>query len=146
MSSLLDSICLVTLMCQNYFNYLLRPMLEITEGLEATAHNMLKSKGINKWGILLIKYCKMDIKFLKKKVPSVRFLVSRKQNELFNQNHNKILLGIMQWKLLKLAYQEFLKKYRNTMFENLECLIEVDPLLMSQLSVHHYSGHQYSCG
>ena len=45
----------------------------------------------------------------------------------------------MGWNLVKLAYQEFLKKYNITAFENFECPDGVNPLLFSQLCIYYYA-------
>ena len=41
--------------------------------------------------------------------------------------------------MLKLAYQEFLKKYNIDVFENFECLDGVNRLLFSQLCIYYYA-------
>ena len=41
--------------------------------------------------------------------------------------------------MIKLAYQEFLKKYNINVFEDFECPDGVNPLLSSQLYIYHYA-------
>ena len=41
--------------------------------------------------------------------------------------------------VVKLAYQEFLKKYNIDVFEDFECLDGVNPLLFSQLCIYYYA-------
>ena len=45
----------------------------------------------------------------------------------------------MVWNLVKLAYQEFLKKYNIEAFEDFECPEGVNPLLFSQLCIYYYA-------
>ena len=45
----------------------------------------------------------------------------------------------MWWNLVKLAYQEFLKKYNINVFEDFECQDGVNPLLFSQLCIYYYA-------
>ena len=45
----------------------------------------------------------------------------------------------MGWNLVKLAYQEFLKKYNINVFEDFECPDGVNPLLFSQLFIYYYA-------
>ena len=45
----------------------------------------------------------------------------------------------MGWNLVKLAYQEFLKKYNINVFEDFECPDGVNPLLFSQLCIYYYA-------
>ena len=42
------------------------------------------------------------------------------------------------WNLVKLAYQEILKKYNINVFEDFECPDGVKPLLFSQLCIYYY--------
>ena len=46
---------------------------------------------------------------------------------------------IVGWNLVKLAYQEFLKKYNIDVFEDFECPDRVNPLLFSQLCIYCYA-------
>ena len=41
--------------------------------------------------------------------------------------------------LVKLAYQQFLKKYNIDVFEDFECPDRVSPLLFSQLCIYYYA-------
>ena len=41
--------------------------------------------------------------------------------------------------MVKLAYQEFLKKYNINVFEDFECPDRVNPLLFSQLCIYYYA-------
>ena len=46
---------------------------------------------------------------------------------------------IVGWNLVKLAYQEFLKKYNIDVFEDFKCPDGVNPLLFSQLCIYYYT-------
>ena len=46
---------------------------------------------------------------------------------------------IVGWNLVKLAYQEFFKKYNIDVFEDFECLDGVNPLLFSQQCIYYYA-------
>ena len=72
-------------------------------------------------------------------MPSVRFLITQNPNKVLDPDHRTRLPGIAGWNLVKLAYQEFLKKYNIDVFEDFECLNGVNPLLFSQLCIYYYA-------
>ena len=49
-------------------------------------------------------------------------------NKVLDSDHRTRLPGIVGWNLVKLAYQEFLKKYNINVFEDFECPDGVNPL------------------
>ena len=69
----------------------------------------------------------------------VRFLITQNPNKVLDPDHRTRLPGIVGWNLVKLAYQEFLKKYNIDVFEDFECLDGVNPLLFSQLCIYYYA-------
>ena len=52
---------------------------------------------------------------------------------------NTKLPGIIIWKLIKLAFQEFIRKYPIEVFNSFQCPQNVDLLLFSQLCVCYYT-------
>ena len=66
-------------------------------------------------------------------MPRVRFLITQNPNKVLDPDHRTRLPGIVGWNLVKLAYQEFLKKYNINVFEDFECPDGVNPLLFSWL-------------
>ena len=49
------------------------------------------------------------------------------------------LPGTIGWNLIKLVYQDFVKKYQIEEFTSFQCPQNVDPLLFSQLCVYYYT-------
>ena len=72
-------------------------------------------------------------------MPRVGFLITQNPNKVLDPDHRTRLPRIMGWKLVKLAYQEFLKKYNIDVFEDFECLDRVNPLLFSQVCIYYYA-------
>ena len=60
----------------------------------------------------------LGIEFLGIKVSRVRFLITQNSSEVLDLKHNTKQSGILNQKLVKLVYQEFIKKHSDTMFEN----------------------------
>ena len=58
---------------------------------------------------------------------------------MLDPDHRTRLPRIVGWNLVKLAYQEFLKKYNINVFEDFECPDGVNPLLFSQLCIYYYA-------
>ena len=69
----------------------------------------------------------------------IRFLITQNPNKVLDPDHRTRLPRIVGWNLVKLAYQEFLKKYNINVFEDFECLDGVNPLLFSQLCIYYYA-------
>ena len=93
----------------------------------------------NEVEIPITQYFETDVTFLGLKVPKVGFSVVNKSNELLDSKHETKLPGTAGWILVKLAYEEFSKKYSAAVFEKFHCHLDIDKLLFSQLSVYHYS-------
>ena len=72
-------------------------------------------------------------------MPRVGFLITQNPNKVLDPDHKTRLPRIVGWNLVKLAYQEFLKKYSINVFEDFECLDGVNPLLFSQLCIYYYA-------
>ena len=69
----------------------------------------------------------------------VGFLITQNPIEVLDPEHKTRLPRIVGWNLVKLAYQEFLKKYNINMFEDFECPDIVSALLFLQLCIYYYS-------
>ena len=65
---------------------------------------------VSRGAIPLSRYVELDVEFLGLQVPRVGFLITQNPNEVLDPEHKTRLPGIMGWNLVKLAYQEFLKK------------------------------------
>ena len=72
-------------------------------------------------------------------MPRVGFLITQNPNRVLDPDHRTRLPRIVGWNLVKLAYQEFLKKYNIDVFEDFECPEGVNPLLFSQLCIYYYA-------
>ena len=80
----------------------------------------------------------MDVEFLGLRVPKVGFLVIKDPSDLLKTKKKTKLSGIIRWNLIKLAYQEFVKKYPIEVFSRFHCPQNIDSLLFSQLCVYYY--------
>ena len=89
--------------------------------------------------IPLSRYVGLDVEFLGLHVPRVGFLITQNPNKVLYPDHRTRLARIVGWNLVKLAYQEFLKKYNINVFEDFECLDRVNPLLFSQLCIYYHA-------
>ena len=58
---------------------------------------------------------------------------------VLDPEHKTRTPGIVGWNLVKLAYQEFPKKYNIDEFEDFECLDGINPLLFSHLCIYYYA-------
>ena len=85
------------------------------------------------------RYVELDVECLGLQVPRVRFLITQNPNKVLDPDHKTRLPGIVGWNLVKLAYQECLKKYNINVFEDFECPDGVNPLLFSQLCIYYYA-------
>ena len=137
--SLLDSGSMVSLMWQDYFNQYCRPQLGPAEGLVANAHHLFDLTSASGGAIPLFRYVKLDVEFLGLQVPRVRFLITQNPNKVLDPDHKTRLPRIVGWNLVKLAYQEFLKKYNINVLEDSECPDGVNPLVFSQLCIYYYA-------
>ena len=136
---LLDSSSMVSLMWQDHFNRYFRLQLGPAEGSVADAHHMFNLPSTNGRAMPLPKYVELDVEGLGLQVPGVGFLITQKPNKVLDLEHRTRLPGIVGWNLVKLAYQEFLKKYNIDIFEDFECPDGVNPLLFSQLFIYYYA-------
>ena len=105
----------------------------------ADAHHMFNLTSASGGAIPLSMYIELDMEFLGLQVPRVRFLITQNPNKVLDPEHKTRLNGIVGWKLVKLAHQEFLKKYNIDVFEDFECPDGVNPLLFSQLCIYYYA-------
>ena len=137
--SLLDSSCMVSLMWQDHFNRYFRLQLGPVEGSVADSHHLLNLTSASGGAIPLSRYVELDVEFLGLHVPRVGLLITQNPNKVLDPDHRTRLPGIVGWKLVKLAYQEFLKKYNIDVFKDIECPDGVNPLLCSQLCIYYYA-------
>ena len=79
----------------------------------------------------------MDVAFLGLRVPKVGFLVVKDPSDSLQTQKKTKLPGIIRW--IKLAYQEFVKKYPVEVFNSFQCPQNIDPFLFSQLCVYYYT-------
>ena len=139
MPLLLDSGSMVSLIQQDHFNQYFRPQLGPAEGSVADAHHLFNLTSASGGAIPLSRYVELDVEFLGLQVPRVRFLITQNPNKVLDQDHKTRFPRIIGWNLIKLAYQEFLKKYNINVFEEFEWLDGVNPLLFSQLCMYYYA-------
>ena len=130
---------MVSLVQQSNFDQNIKPKLGPDRGTEANLHNLFDLKEANGGDIPITKYFKMDVVFLGLRVPKVWFLVVKDPSDLFQTKKKTKLPGIIDWNLIKLAYQEFIIKYPVELFNSFQCPQNVDPLLFSQLCVYFYT-------
>ena len=138
LESLLDSGSMVSLVQQHYFDENIKPKLGPARGPEANLHNLFDIKGANGGDIPITKYFEMDVAFLEPWVPKVGFLVVKDPSNLLQTKKKTKLPGIIGWNLIKLEYQDFIKKYPVDVFNRFQGPQNVDPLLFSQLCVYFY--------
>ena len=101
---------MVSLVQQSYFDQNIKPKLETARGPEVNSHNLFDLKGVNGGDIPITRYFEKDIAFLGLRVPRVRFLVVKDPSALLKTKKKTKLPGIIRWNLVKLAFQEFVKK------------------------------------
>ena len=138
LTSLLDSGSMVSLVQQSYFDQNIKPKLEPARGSEANLHNLFDLKEANGGDIPITKYFEMDVAFLGLRVPKVGILIVKDPSDLLQTKKKTKLLGIISWNLIKLAYQEFIKKYPVEVFNSFQCPQNVDLLLYCQLCLLLY--------
>ena len=137
--SLLDSGSMVSLMCQDHFKQYFRLQLGSAEGLVADTHHLFDLTSASGGAIPLSRYVELDVEFLGLHVPRLRFLITQNPNKVLDSDHRTRLPGIVGWNLVRLAYQEFLKKSNIDVFEDFEWPDGVNPLLFSQLCIYYYA-------
>ena len=136
---LLDFGSIVSLKQQDYFNKYFRPKLVPAEGSVADAYHLFNLMSASGWAIPLSRYVKLGVELLGLHVPRVWFLITQNPNKVLDPYHKTRLPRMVGWNLVKLAYQEFLKKYNISVFEDFECPNGVNPLLFSQLCIYYYA-------
>ena len=109
--SLLDSGSMVSLMWQDHFHRYFRSQLGPAEGLVADTHHLFDLTSASGGAIPVSRYVELGIEFLGLHVPKVGFLITQNPNNVLDPDHRTRLPRIVGWNLVKLAYQEFLKKY-----------------------------------
>ena len=136
--SLLDSGSQVTLICQSFFEQEILPLIKPSDGEKAKAHQLFQLTAANNGKLPISMYMELDLDFWGIVVPKVRVLISQEPNELLETRHKTKLPGMVDWNLIKLAYEVFVKNYGRLCLENFDCPIGVSPLLFSQLCVYHH--------
>ena len=104
----------------------------------ADTHHLFDLTSASGGAIPVSRYVELEIEFLGLHVPKVGFLITQNPNNVLDPDHRTRLPRIVGWNLVKLAYQEFLKKYNIDVFEDFECPDGVNPLLFSQLCIYYY--------
>ena len=64
-------------------------------------------------------YVELDLDFMGIVVPKVGVLITQEPSELLDKCHKTKLSGVIDWNLIKLAYQVFVQKYSLVSLENL---------------------------
>ena len=108
--SLLVSGSMVSLMQQDYLNRYFRSQLGPAEGSVADAHHMFNKTSARRGSMPLSRYEELDVKFLALQEPRVRFLITQNPNEVLDPEHKTRLPRKVGRNLVKVAYQDFLKK------------------------------------
>ena len=126
-------------MWQDHFNQYFRLQLGPAEGSVVDPYHLFDLTSASSGAIPLSRYVELHVEFLGLHVPRVRFLIIQNPNKVLDPDHRKRLPRIVGWNLVKLAYQEFLKKYNIDVFEDFECPDGVNPLLFSQLCIYYYA-------
>ena len=103
------------------------------------AYHMFDLTSASGGAISLSRYVELDLEFLRLQVPMVRFLITQNPNKVLDPKHKTRLPGVVGWNLVKLVYQEFLKKYNIDVFQDFECPDVVNPLLFSELCIYYYA-------
>ena len=102
--------------------------LGLAEGSVADTNHLFDLTSASGGAIPLTRYVELDVNFLGLHVSRGRFLITQNSNKVLDPEHRTRLPGIVGWILVKLAYQEFLKKYI-IVFEDCECPDRVNPLI-----------------
>ena len=119
--SLLDSGSMVTLICENYFNKHILPLLHGTVEELTKAHSLFLLSTANNQVMPDLRYFKADISLLGFNIPSVGFLVVRDPNTILEPQHSTQLPGVIGCNLIRLGCEEFRKVYGFEAFENFCC-------------------------
>ena len=144
--SLFDSSSEVMLLRQSYFNQHLLPKIKEAAKQKAKAHQLFHLTVANDGQLPVKMYTKLDIIFLGFNVPNVGILVLDDPSQVLDKKHQSKIPGIVGWNLVQLSYNAFIEKYGTSGFDSFICPEGVDPLLLSQLCVYHYSNTSKSSG
>ena len=120
MALLLDSGSMVSVVQQSYFDQNIKPKLGPARGLEPPCTICLIFKVQWKWHPHTRSF-EMDVAFLGFKVPKVGFLIVKDPSDLLETKKKTKLPGIIRWSLIKLVYQEFVKKHPIEVFSSFQC-------------------------
>ena len=140
LASPLDSVSMVSLVQQSYFDRNIKPKLGPARGPKANLHNLFDLKGVNGGNIPIMRYFEMDVVFLGlKECQRLGSLVVKDPSDLLQTKKKTKLPGIVIWNLIQLAYQEFVKIHPVEVFSSFQCPQNIDPLLFFQLCVCYYT-------
>ena len=137
--SLLDSGSDVMLLRQAYFEKHLLPKIQEATGEKAEAHQLVHLTVANNGQLPVKMYTELDINFLGLKVPNAGVLIVDDPTQVLDKKHQTKLPGIVGWNLIWLSYNVFVEQYGASGFDSFVCPEGVNPLLFSQLCVHHHS-------
>ena len=107
-------------------------------GEKAKAHQLFQLTAANNGKLPISMYVELDLDFLGTVVPKVGVLITKEPSELLETHHKTKLPGMVDWNLIKLAYEVFIKNYGVLCLENFDCPTGVSPLLFSQLCVIYH--------
>ena len=138
--SLLDLGSMVTLICENYFNKYILPLLCGTVEELTEAHCLFWLSATNNQDMPVSKYFKADVSLLGFNVPSVGFLVVKDPNTILEPQHSTQLLGVIGCNRIQLGCEEFGKVYGFEAFENFSCPDKVHPLVFVQMCTLYHQG------
>ena len=105
--------------------------------MAADAYHLFDLTSNSGGAIPVSRYVELDVEVLGLHVPRVGFLIIQNPNKALDPDHKTRLSRIVGWNLVKLAYQEFLKKYNINVFEDFQCPDGVNPLIFSQLCIYY---------
>ena len=91
---LLDSSSMASLLWQDHFNRYFRLQLEPAESSVADPYYMFNLTCASGRPILLSRYVKLDMEFLRLQVQRVRFLITQNLNKVLDPRHKTRLPGI----------------------------------------------------
>ena len=115
------------------------PHIRPSDGEKVEVHQLFQLTAANNGKFPVFMYVELDLDFLGIAVPKVGILIAQEPNELLDTCHKTYLSGMVDWNLIKLAYEVFVQNYGVICMENFDCPTGVSPLLFSQLCVFHHS-------
>ena len=131
-TSLMDSVSMVTLIQEGYFEKNILPILKSLPGELSEAYSLFKLLAANNGAMPVSRYFKADINLFGFRVPKVGFLVAKDPNTLLEPQHATQLLGVIGCNLIHLGCEEFGKQYGFKCFKNFQCPSSVHPVVFSQ--------------